>query len=555
MKANKEKMATICFWVFFIAMLLIGRYTYQHYGITVDEECERQSAFVNYQYVYECLTGQKLELFDIELDQYRDRYYGVALQIPMAVMEHLTGFTMPIRDCFLLRHLYTFLLCMGGWFCFYHFCRIVFRNRWIALIGMLMVTLYPRFWGEQFTNIKDMVFAATCCASMLSVSLCLEHDGKWRYEIISAFLFAICSNTRMIGFMFPALLFGYRLLRDWLLDGRAKHGLLKWVKDSLLRYLFNLALTLAVYFLLSPASWKDPIGFLVNAYKTFSNYTTWNGIVPFMDRMYLKDQLPSWYLVTWVAISVPLWYLFSALCGLMDGTRQFVCSLKRKRVAQWLLGEQRYLLFCLVIAGFPLLVPFVKEVTLYNSWRHMYFVFPALVVLALFGLYAIKKLIESKKVIRSSVVSLVCILLGLQCGWIVVNHPYEKVFFNPLGRQYADRVDRDYWGESAYHALQVILQNDSTDRISLSSDWIIGVTVFNFLPEEQMNRFYVYYSGPNDVDYYIDAADTVVPECFEGYTPVYETRMRDGLLLSTIFVKNEVLQERFAGAYPGYNLE
>lgn len=81
----------------------------------------------------------------------------------------------------------------------------------------MMLALYPRFWGEQFTNIKDMVFMATCCWALLATALSLRHEGKWRWELLSALLFALCANTRIIGFLFPSLLFGYRVLRDGVL--------------------------------------------------------------------------------------------------------------------------------------------------------------------------------------------------------------------------------------------------------------------------------------------------------------------------------------------------
>ena len=390
---------------------------------------------------------------------------------------------------------------------------------------------------------------------MLAVALCLEHDGKWRYELLASILFALCINTRVIGIMFPVLLLGYRLIRDWLLEGRIKANPARWIKKDLARYALNVLLMFGVYFLITPASWENPLDYLKNVLVTFSNYTTWGGQVPFLDQMYPGSKLPPHYLLTWVGISVPLWYLLCMGIGLADGAKQGIDHIRKRKMDGWLLGEQRYLLFCLVVAAAPLLLPFVKQVTLYNSWRHMYFVFPALVVLALFGLRAVFHRIGSGKHLRMAAAGAVCLLLMTQVGWIVINRPYEKVYFNPVGRQVADTVDRDYWAESAVHPLEVILENDDTDRISISSDWIIGITVFHFLPEEQSNRFYVYYNGAQDVDYFIDSADTVDPQTFDGYTPVYEHRMKDGLVLSTILIRDDLLQSRFGGVYPANNLD
>lgn len=552
MHKTADRWARVCFWLAVIVMLIVGRYTYQDYGITVDEEWERQSTLVNYQYAYEKITGTELKLTDIQLHEYRERYYGVALQTPMMVLEHLTGFTMPLRDAFLLRHLYTFGLCLVGWMCFYLFCRQVFKNSWLALLGMLMVALYPRFWGEQFTNIKDLVFAASCCASLMGVALCLEHEGKWRYEVIGAFLSALCANTRFIGFQFPALLFGYRVLRDWLLDGSAKGEIGEWLAKKLPRYVIHLVLVFAFYFLITPASWENPFAYLIGVFKTFSNYSTWGGTVLFLGKVYPGSQLPWYYLFGWILLSAPLWYLALMAVGIFDAGKALA---EKQKIQLWLTGEHRYFVLCLVVAAIPLVTPVFKEVTLYNSWRHAYYVFPPLVVLALFGLRRLWQYVSRKKTVHRMLAAAVCLLLLAQVGWTAYNHPYEKVYFNPIGRQSAELVDRDYWYESGYEQLQVILRNDDTKRISLSSDGMIGISVFDFLPEEEANRFSVLYGGLGEVDYYIDGADTTQPERFDNYTPVYELRMKDGLVLSTIHIRNDLLEERFGGNYPEYNLE
>ena len=551
MRLSLERWSRVCFCLVLAVMLIVGIYTYQDYGITLDEGVERKTAFLNYQYAYKRLTGETVgKFFNIELEEYKDRYYGVALQLPMVFAEHMTGFTMPLRDAFLMRHLYTFVLCMAGWVCFYLFCKQVFNNSWIALLGMLMVALYPRFWGEQFTNIKDMVFAASCCASMMGVAMCLKHEGKWKYEILGAVLNAVCANTRFIGFQFPALLFGYRILRDWFIDGSA-HGRGKaWIKGELPRYFCHLLLVLAVYFLISPASWENPLEYLSGVFRTFTNYSTWNGNVLFLGRFYPGDQLPWYYLLIWILLSAPLWYLLLAVIGIWDAGKAFA---EKHGLKKWLAGEHRYFVFCLVIAAIPLTTPVFKEVTLYNSWRHAYYVFPALVVLALFGLRRLWCCMRSKRIMRQIMTVTICVMLSLQAGWTVYNHPYEKVYFNAVGRQNAELLDRDYWYETVYEQLQVILRNDETNLISLSSDGVISISVNNFLTEEEAKRFFVMDDELKMADYYIDGANTVRPESFEEYTPVYELRMKDGLVLSTIHIRNDVLEKRFNGVYPEYN--
>lgn len=567
MRLFKQKTGDLLFCIAVLLMLVVGFSTYKDYAKTVDESVERHTEMLNYRYICKTLFGREIgevpeDWFEEsdepdDLEHWKDRYYGIFLELPLVAVEDLTGFTIPIHRVYQLRHLYTFLLCLCGWICFYLFCRKVFQSSWMGLLGMLMLTLYPRFWGEQFTNSKDLVFTATCCACLFGTAMCLEHEGKWRYEVLMAFVSALCANTRFLGFQFPALLFGYRLIRDWALVGVPKGAMSSWVVKKGLRYLFQLVMVLLFYFLITPASWSAPFSFLKGVFGTFSNYTIWDGEVLFLGKYYPGNALPWYYIPVWIFLSVPLWYLL--LCGL--GT----ISVLRKdfsrrglpigeKVRGLLLSDHRYLVLCLVVALIPFLTHIVKEVTLYNSWRHVYYVTPMLVVLALFGFQRVMEICAGKRIWRRVLAGAACLLLCGQVGWTALNHPYEKVYFNPVGRAFAEQVDRDYWFESNYQQLKTILRNDSTRRIHTSGENFVAGMIQSFLPYEEQIRFYRWYGYPDKIEYIIDLADTVEPETFDGFTPVHEVRMHDGLVLSTLHLRDDVLRERFGGMYPEDNI-
>lgn len=550
---KKQRLPAILAFLCVAVMLVVGRYTYKDYGMTLDEFTDRGIATLNYQYVVNTYLGQDVHVIEGTLQEARDRYYGVALQMPMVLVEALTGFTMPLNEAFSLRHFYIFGVCLCGWVCFYLFCQRVFRNRWLALLGMLMVALYPRFWGEQFTNIKDMVFAAACCASLLGVALCLEHEGKWRYEVLGAFLSALCANTRFVGFQFPALLFGYRLVRDWALIGVPKGERKAWLFRRFSRYAAHLALLLLFYVALTPAAWSAPFTFLRELLSTFSNYDTWQGRVLFLGKSYAGNALPWYYLSVWVLFSVPLWYLALALYGVIRpcATPKGRKGSPREWFSRLLLGHSRYLVLCLVVAIIPLLAPLLKEVTLYNSWRHAYYVLPMLVVAALYGVEKLWNRVRDRRAAAGALAVCVCALLGYQAVWTALNHPYEKVYFNPVGRQYAEQLDRDHWNETDTRQLRTILQNDHSGRVTVTGKEDVYRVVHYFLTPEQARRIICVYEDSPTAEYFIDIAQSAAePEQYENYTPVSQIRMRDGLLLSTLQIRNDVLQERFGGVYP-----
>lgn len=539
-----------------LAMLIVGRYTYRDYGITVDETVERDSTLINYQYAFQTLFGRDLSLSDQPLETYKDRHYGVTLQMPTVMVEHLTGFTMPSRDIYMLRHLWTFLLCLSGLACFYLFLERVLSNRWYALLGLLMLALYPRFWGEQFTNIKDMVFMAACCWALLATALSLRHEGKWRWEILSALLFALCANTRVIGFLFPSLLFGYRVLRDGVLTPVWKKGGARRFFAQLAKHALALLLMLVCYVLVTPAAWASPLTFLIETFQEFSNYNIWNGTVYFLGDWYSGNALPWYYLPVWLCLSIPLWYLAFMLAG-AAGAAAFVLRSRRRlgsALRRVLLGPGRWFVLCLTVAVLPVAAAILMHSTLYNGWRHMYFIFPELVVVALFGVQWLFRLLRGRRWPRRLLAGGLAALLAGQACWIGWMHPFEKFYLNPVGQSMCDLLEKDYWYESTTAQILHILEVDDSRRINLSHNAFSYLPAFHYLSDEDARRVYVYnsltYTDWTPIDYIIDESCGPVSSTFPGFTPVYELRCANGMLLSTIYMRDEALAERFGGRWP-----
>lgn len=537
-----------------LTMLVAGRFTYKDYGFTVDEAVERSTCLINYQYIVHTLFGQDLNISDQPLETYKDRHYGVALQLPMVVLEHITGFTMPLRDVFLFRHLWTFLVCLSGWVCFYLFLEKILKSRWLSLLGFLMLALYPRFWGEQFTNIKDLVFTATCCYALLGTVLCLEHEGRWLWETLGAFLFALCANTRIIGLVFPLLLLGYRVLRDGVLAPVWKERGTGRFLLRCARHAASLLLFLLFYMLITPAAWTSPLKFLGETLGEFSDYNVWPGTVYFLGNQYSGSGLPWYYLPVWLGVSVPLWYLLAMLVGIaqaanavMHNRRELCCFLRSS-----LLGRGRWFVLCLIVAVLPVAAAILMHSTLYNGWRHMYFLFPEIVVLAVFGIQRLFRLLHGLR-LRCLVAGGMALLLAGQICWTVWMHPFEKLYFNFIGRAMADHLETDYWYESCYSQVMHILEADSSHRITLSTNSFSNLTVNNYLYSQDSERFYFYPTLTSAVEYTIEPAWGAERAPLPGFTAVYALSAANGLPLSILYLRDDVLMERFGGQWPKQN--
>ena len=91
--------------------LLVG---FRTEGVSTDEDRERVSSLVNYKYLVpsvENIVTDSVNFASIsDLSEWQDRAYGVTLQLPTVVIEHLFDFQMDLAAVFQIRHVYTFLL-------------------------------------------------------------------------------------------------------------------------------------------------------------------------------------------------------------------------------------------------------------------------------------------------------------------------------------------------------------------------------------------------------------------------------------------------------------
>ena len=78
------------------------------------------------------------------LSEWKDRYYGVALQLVPVMIEHMFDFQLSLRQVYLVKHCYTFLLFFISCIFFYKIGYMLSRNRYMALLATAMLVLSPR---------------------------------------------------------------------------------------------------------------------------------------------------------------------------------------------------------------------------------------------------------------------------------------------------------------------------------------------------------------------------------------------------------------------------
>ncbi len=525
MRIGKPKRSTVIVLLFFLAFFIYGCLVFDDYGISVDEMTQRGHSLINYKFLVPSVADIKTFAADFpSMGNLQDNqsFYGVAIQLPLVLAEHLTGFTMPFKTIFLMRHFYTFLLFFLSAVCFYRCCRLFTENRYLALLGTAVYILNPRTLADSFYNIKDLVGLSLCMITIYFGCKMLR-EMKQRHLAAFAFFGALGTNSRIVlavviaAFLLAAFFQGI--------------GQVEWKKRFFLCLEAGI-LSLAFYFAMTPGIWANTLQNVQETIETFSNYTDMPGTSVYNGSTVTGNDLSRTYIFVWMAITIPVIYLFYSAAGMVQSLWRMV-SLKVKK-QQWGWVQYVWLALFLTMAvpfGYVLLI----KPVVYNGWRHFYFLYSVIALGVFFGLLAWEERNSGrKKLVWAGRGLLAAGVIGV-IGWIGANHPYEYVFFNIFARNNVENnYDRDYWGMSTWQALQYICETDDSPELNIYT--YNGFSKL-FLSDEDWDRVY-FVENMEDADYIIEnyqkGADTGLYEQYYYYDRIHDFTV-DSFPVCTIY--------------------
>lgn len=510
---------------FFALVLALGLFIYPDYGLSTDENQSRDNGMVTLKHVAMKIApdwvaaDQDFEKYQVPLNEYFDRDYGVAFETPVCFIErqlHLYDG----RDKFLFRHLCTFLVCFGGLIAMYQLARRRFNDWRLGLLAALWLLLSPRLFADYFYNDKDAVFMALfVIATNTGVRLLLRPTlGRALWHALAC---AVTIDVRIMGVLLPLATVG-------LLGWRSLRAEVHWARTVGISALY-LALTTGLVVALWPYLWPAPLTLFVEAFKKMSSFR-WGGTVLYRGDMIAATDLPWHYAPVWMGITTPILYLAAGLLGLGLALRALV----QQRWRLWR-DEQgmQDLLFLALFLG-PLLAVIVLHSVLYDGWRQLYFVYPAFLLLAVRGWRAAARWRPRWPGWPRALYGLTALSLLLTAAQMVRDHPMQNVYFNLLaGTNVAQRFELDYWGVGYREDLEYIIANDSRPLIKVNVP-PVSPGDFNrqMLPSEQRNRL-VFVERPEDADYFITNYRWH-PENYNYPFEVYQLRA-DGRRVHSVF--------------------
>jgi hypothetical protein len=180
--------------------------------------------------------------------------------------------------------------------------------------------------------------------------------------------------------------------------------------------------------------------------------------------------------------------------------------------------------------------------SLYDAWRQMFFIYPALVLLAVQGAAWIINLIRLRmKAVPATallVVGGLALFLPVTARMVDL-HPYQNLYFNRLAgpdmQTVKSRFDLDYWGLSYREGLEYILAHDASDRISVYADTDAGWRNGAILGAEGEKRLDFVFD-PGEAEYYMGSYRWH-PQDYPYPNEVYSVRVGNAKVLTVFKLK------------------
>jgi len=440
------------------------------------------------------------------------------------------------QQIYLFRHFFNFLIFFVSLFFFFKIINNRYESYAISILGVLFLIFSPRIFAESFYNTKDICFMSFFIINLFTAINFLEKPSI-KNSIIFAIISSLAVGLRILGIFLPIL-----IILIFLIDMLRNNFSIKNQIIPLIIFLISFPLFLVFFW---PYLWSDPVGNFLEVFNKLGNlkYTLYN----FYFGEYINAQSVPWhYTIVWIFITTPIFYLILFLMGAMHIFYRFFKRLLKIEENYsykdlWRGKKELQDLIFFLTFFIPLFMTIYLNSTLYDGWRHLYFIYPSFLMLSLYGLNIIKNLFFKNKKIYIYSFSILLILPTF--FWMYSNHPFQNVYFNLLARKnFHTNFEMDYWGTSNKKALQYIASK-TKEKVNVynlnTSDLLLSRKI---LDEKNRNLINVVYD-PKKANYIVnsfrDWNGVVKPQDYsvpKNFVLVYEIKV-DDTVINAIYEK------------------
>ena len=480
------------------------------YGIGPDELPQRRIATANLNYI----LGQG-DAFDAL--PHPHAYYGAAFELPLLLAERVLGLE-DYAQVHRLRLFLTYLFfIIGGYFCY----RLAYQlggNRLIALLILLLFLLHPRLYGHSFVNTKDLPFLTLFVLVLYLLERAFRKDTAGAFILLGVAV-GLLTNLRIMGLaLFPVILALRGLDLGLAAGGPERKAILRTAG------LFFLAGVLAFY-AVTPYAWTNPVGYLAGSLEVAVNHPqVWPQL--FQGEILPSDAMPPHYGITWFGITTPPLIMLLGLVGMAVAAARCVA----RPGAVFGNTRRRFLLLLMAALLLPPLAAALLGPNQYSGWRHLYFVYAPLCLLAAVGLRGLATALVRWRLGRVGMYALTAAGLSLLLLQIAQLYPLQYVYFNFLvdrttPEYLRTQYEMDYWRLAYREGLEHLLARHPGETLVVR----IWPRHRSILPAAERQRLLLATGGRNRADYELThRLDPAQPDL--AFNSLYGSRYRNAVI-------------------------
>ena len=521
---------------FFSLIFVVGIICADDYGVSSDEYETRIQGFVNLDYIGQKISPEVTDKFKknknlpyLQDESYSLKTYGVLYDTFVSLFEVIFKIE-DKRNQFIFKHYFNFLIFFLCLICFYKLCNIRFNDWKYSLFGVLLLILSPRIFANSFYNNKDIIFL---CYLLFSVFFGIKFFKK--INLKNALLFALSNSlaiagVRFYGLISPIIIYPLLIFYTFITK--------ETIKKKLILILTSFVLTIIFTIIFWPYLWENTLANFINIFKFLNNLDF--GIYSlFYGKIIEAKNMPWYYSILWIVITTPLFYIILSLYGIFNFFIKLLLETKKNFNTQNFYLDSIFVL----ILTIPIVGSIIFKSSSYNGWRHLYFIYPYLIIFSLLGYKKIIEKISNSKiftlVFNVSTISIILFYLF----WMAYNHPHQYAYFNILaGKDIHKKFDIDYWGLSYKENLNYISQNDSREKIYIKNNSENNLFYFLFSLEHEKRKKFIYNfenRAPDYIitNYYLEKRYKKFDDNYLENYYIYRTIMVNGSPINTVFKK------------------
>jgi hypothetical protein len=369
-----------------------------------------------------------------------------------------------MRTIIFVRHYAVWVLFYLSVLCFYFLARRLFEHRGLALLACLFLIIQPRIFAHSFYDSVDISFLSGYIFSLFTLVRYLDRRtiGSIGLHAVTC---ALLIDVRSMGGVIPAITIVLMGLDFVLPKDRAVS-----LRHRLLEIGAFLSILIGTVVIFWPFLWNDPFARVMEVLRITARIN-WAGSVLYLGQIFGAGDQPWHYIPFWILITTPIAISAFFVVGLLDRLWAMVrnpATFYRERAAE--------LAIAAAFLG-PLLLVILLKAVVYDSWRHLFFIYPAFALIAVMGvrktLLAIDAFLKGRAAtVAKGLIAAAVTANFMAVGWFMVkNHPYQNVYFNRLAgkdmQEIKGRFELDYWGLSFREALEYVMAHDPDPQVKI----------------------------------------------------------------------------------------